>query len=265
TGVELAGAIAELRKNVLPRDYPELPIREMKVYLVESGTRLLAGMSPGSSAKALEGLRSLGVDVILGISVKAYDGISLTLSDGRTILTRSLIWSAGVRAMPVRGLPEDTLQRNGRVQVNSFNQVEGEARIFAIGDIAHRTDDPRFAKGYPMVAQVAIQQGRLAGRNIIRMQQGKPLLTFRYRDKGTMSTIGRNRAVAEIAGLKFSGLTAWMVWMGTHLVFLMGFRNKLIVFMNWIYRYITFDRGSRIIFRRGPANLEKLRQSVEDD
>ncbi len=265
TGVELAGAIAELRKNVLPRDYPELPIREMKVYLVESGSRLLAGMNPRSSRKALEGLKGLGVEVILGVSVRAYDGRVLSLSDGRTILARSLIWSAGVRAVPVQGLPESLLQRNGRVQVNSFNQVEGQERIFAIGDIAHSTEDPRYSKGYPMVAQVAIQQGRISARNIIRLQQGRPLEAFHYRDKGTMSTIGRNKAVAEIAGLKFSGLSAWMVWMGTHLLFLMGFRNKLIVFMNWIYRYITFDRGSRIIFRRGPANIEKLRQSVEND
>jgi NADH dehydrogenase len=264
TGVELSGALAELRKNVLPRDYPELPISEMKVYLVEAGERLLAAMSPQSSRKTLEALQGLGVEVILGTSVKAYDGESLTLNDGRTIRARSVIWSAGVKAVPVSGLPELALQKNGRVLVNMVNQVEGVDRIFAIGDIA-QISDPKYPRGYPMVAQVAIQQGKLAAKNLIRLQNGKTMLPFHYKDKGTMSTIGRNKAVAEVGGIKMSGLPAWIAWMVVHLLFLMGFRNKLIVFMNWLYRYFTFDRGSRIIFRRGSSNIEKLRESVESN
>ncbi|HVB03907.1 MAG TPA: NAD(P)/FAD-dependent oxidoreductase [Chitinophagaceae bacterium] len=265
TGVELSGAIAELKKHVLPRDYPELPIHQMTVYLVEASSRLLASLSEQSSRYALASLQKLGVKVMLQTSVKGYDGNTLLLSSGETIRTHSLIWTAGVRGVPVPGLPGSSVLKNGRVQVNIYNQVEGFDHLFVVGDIAQQVFDPRFPKGFPMVAQVAIQQGRLAAKNIMRLQSRLPLIPFRYSDKGSMSTIGRNKAVAETAGLRFSGFPAWLAWMGAHLVFLMGFRNKLIVFINWVYRYFNFDNGSRIIFRRWVSPMDKPSQPGNEE
>ncbi|MGX5819460.1 NAD(P)/FAD-dependent oxidoreductase [Chitinophaga lutea] len=262
TGVELAGAFAELRKYILPRDYPELPIHLMKVYLIEAGPRVLAGMSEKSSTKTKAALEHIGVEVLTNTAVKDYDGHNLLLSNGERIETQSLLWSAGVKGMVVPGLPEAEVLPNGRVNVNEFNLVNGTGNIYAIGDIAQLLNDDRFPKGYPMVAQVAIQQGKRLGKNICAQLAGKAMQPFKYRDLGTMATIGRNRAVAEFAGIRLSGYIAWVVWMVVHLLNLLGFRNKLVVMINWMYRYFTYDRGTRIIIKRGAANIVKLRQSV---
>jgi NADH dehydrogenase len=262
TGVEMAGAFAELRKYIMPKDYPELPVSLMNIYLIEGSPRLLAGMSEHSSEKALKGLEELGVTVMRKTVVKDYDGKVLTLSTGEKIESHSLFWSAGVRGVPVAGIAPEIILPNGRILVNSFNQVNGLTNVFAIGDIAQLTDD-KHPKGFPMVAQVAIQQGANVAVNIKKILKQQTTLTpFKYNDLGSMATIGRNRAVAEFAGMKLYGYFAWLVWMGVHLMSLLGFRNKLVVFINWFYRYFTFERGTRIIIKRGAANIVKLRQSV---
>lgn len=262
TGVELAGAFAELRKYVLPKDYPELPLHLMNIYLVEAGPRVLAGMSEATSRKTLASLEHIGVKVLLNIAVKDYDGQKLLLSNGDVIETQSLLWSAGVKGMALPGLPEDSLLPNGRVNVNDVNLVNGTTNIYAIGDIAQMLNDERFPKGYPMVAQVAMQQGRNLGKNLKAGLENRSPKPFKYKDLGSLATIGRNRAVAELPGIRLSGYIAWIVWMVVHLMSLLGFRNKLVVFINWSYRYLTYDRGTRIIIKRGAANIVKLRQSV---
>lgn len=262
TGVELAGAFAELRKYVMPQDYPDLDVSLMKIYLIEAGPRLLASMSEQSSVKTKQSLEHLGVTVMCNVAVKDYDGKLLHLSNGEQIATQSLLWSAGVKGIPVQGLPAEIILPNGRILVNEFNQLKGFNDIFAIGDIAQMLNDDRFPKGYPMVAQVAIQQGKNLADNLRDLLRNRPMKAFHYKDLGSMATIGRNHAVAEFANMKFSGYIAWIVWMIVHLMSLLGFRNKLVVFINWFYRYFTFDRGTRIIIKRGAANIVKLRQSV---
>ncbi|NIG57053.1 NAD(P)/FAD-dependent oxidoreductase [Chitinophaga sp. Cy-1792] len=262
TGVELAGAFAELRKYILPKDYASIPQNLMNVYLIEAGPRLLASFSEQTSQKTLKSLEELGVRVMLSTGVKEYDGKTVTLSTGEQIQSHSLLWSAGVKGVPVHGLPQDIILPNGRILVDDFNKLKGFKNVYAIGDIAQMTNDPRFPKGYPMVAQVAIQQGVNLAKNILLEMNGKVEKPFHYKDLGSMATIGRNRAVAEFAGIKMSGFPAWVVWMIVHLMSLLGFRNKLVVFINWFYRYFTFERGTRIIIKRGAANIVKLRQTV---
>lgn len=264
TGVELAGAFAELRKYIMPKDYPELPVSLMNIYLIEGSNRILNSMSEHSSRKSLDSLQELGVKVMLNTVVKEYDGKTLVLSNGETLTSQSLLWAAGVKGVPVTGISPDVILPNGRILVNEFNLVNGTSNIYAIGDIAQMVNDPKFPRGYPMVAQVAIQQGVNLAENLIGAiratgQKQKP---FKYNDLGSMATIGRNHAVAEFLGLKLSGFMAWMVWMAVHLMTLLGFRNKLVVFSNWSYRYFTFDRGTRIIIKRGAANIVKLKQTV---
>ncbi|WP_142686034.1 NAD(P)/FAD-dependent oxidoreductase [Chitinophaga polysaccharea] len=262
TGVELAGAFAELRKYIMPKDYPTLPQSLMNVYLIEAGPKLLASFSETTSQKTLEALQEIGVRVLLNTGVKEYDGKTVTLSTGELIQTQSLLWSAGVKGIPVKGIPSDIILPNGRILVNELNQVRGFTNIYAIGDIAQMTNDPRFPKGYPMVAQVAIQQGKNVANNLRLSLENKPMKGFYYKDLGSMATIGRNRAVAEFSGIRMSGYLAWLAWMIVHLMSLLGFRNKLVVFINWFYRYFTYERGTRIIIKRGAANIVKLRQSI---
>lgn len=264
TGVELAGAFAELRKYILPKDYPELPLHLMNVYLIEAGPKLLAGMSDESGKKAIEGLDFLGVKVMTNVAVKDYDGHTLTLGNGETIQTQSLLWAAGVKGVPIDGLPQEGILPNGRITVDEVNRMKGSQNIFIIGDIAQQMNDERYPKGYPMVAQVAMQQGKNLGHNIANELKGKSFKPFKYKDLGSMATIGRNRAVAEFAGIRLSGYIAWIAWMVVHLLNLMGFRNKLVVFTNWFYRYFTYDRGTRIIIKRGAANIVKLGKTVNE-
>jgi NADH dehydrogenase len=219
-------------------------------------------MSEFSSAKALEGSQRLGVKVLLNTAVKEYDGQTLLLGNGEKIATKSLIWAAGVKGIPIKGFDKEILLPNGRIMVNEYCQVKGFDNILAIGDIAQMTNDPRFPRGYPMVAQVAIQQGKLVANNLVKRLQGRSMQPFKYKDLGSLATIGRNKAVAEIGKTKLGGRFAWFIWMAVHLMSLLGFRNKMVVLTNWIYRYFTFDRGTRIIIKRGAANIVKLRQSV---
>jgi len=258
TGVEIAGALSELRTHVFPKDYRELDFKEMDIHLVQSGPVLLKGMSANASQQALEALKSFGVQVWLEARVKSYDGYTVTLSTGQQIITRTLIWAAGVTGAPVAGLRPECLLPGNRYCVNECSQVLGYENIFAIGDIAAMRS-PAYPEGHPMVAQPALQQGRLLGENLVRLLGHQPLRPFRYRDKGAMATIGRNRAVADLKlfGQEYhlQGFLAWLAWSVVHVVSLVGFRNRLAVLFNWTWSYLSYDKGLRYIIGKTKAPL----------
>ncbi|MBU2995251.1 NAD(P)/FAD-dependent oxidoreductase [Cellulophaga baltica] len=249
TGVELAGALAELKHNVFPKDYTHLDISKMRIHLFEGGPRVLPPMSEKSSKKATEFLEKLGVEIHLNTIVQDYNDGIVTIRGGETMRSENFIWSAGVTGATIDGFKEEHLvERLNRYKVNSFNQVEGYTNIFAIGDIAYmETED--FPKGHPQVAQPAIQQGENLAKNFKKLLANKALNPFKYIDKGSMATIGRNKAVVDLHKLKFGGFFAWFIWMFVHLMALVGFRNKVIVFFNWGYNYINYDKAARLIVR----------------
>lgn len=249
TGVELAGALAEMKKAVLPKDYPDLDVRKMEINLIQSGDRILNTMSENASTKAEEFLIKLGVSVWKNVRVMGYDGRIITTNSDLTFDSATVIWTAGVQGALVNGLSAESLiARADRIKVNEFNQVVGYDNIFAIGDIACMVSED-FPQGHPMMAQPAIQHGRQLAANIINLVAKKPLKPFVYKDKGSMATIGRNKAVVDLPHYKFSGVFAWFVWMFVHLLSLIGFKNKAVVFLNWVYNYIRFDREARLIIR----------------
>lgn len=248
TGVETAGALSELKRHVLPCDYPELNFKEARIILIEAGTRLLAGMSEQASRNAKLSLEKMGVEVMLHMAVSDYDGEHVALADGKTIPTVTFIWSAGVRGADVSGLKESSVGRGNRINVDRFNRVMDMEHIFAVGDIALMKEDA-YPNGHPMVAQVAIQQAKLLSKNLPAMERGTTLKPFRYRNYGSLATIGRNRAVADFALVRFRGIIAWMLWLLVHLMTLVGFRNRLVVFINWMWNYFSYDRAIRLIIR----------------
>ncbi|WP_299523087.1 NAD(P)/FAD-dependent oxidoreductase [Winogradskyella sp.] len=249
TGVELAGAIAELKNHILPRDYHDLNPSDMNIHLLEGADRVLPPMSKHASKKAERFLKELGVRVHCNTFVENYDGLNVTTNSDLEMQSQTLIWAAGVTGSPVNGLKADTLvERANRYRVNRYNQVEGYDNVFAIGDIALMTTKA-YPKGHPQVAQPAIQQGKLLGQNILRLVRNKPLKSFTYYDKGSMATIGRNKAVVDLKRYKFGGFFAWFVWMFVHLMSLVGFRNRVVVLFNWTYNYINFDKAARLIIR----------------
>lgn len=249
TGVELAGALAELKHNVFPKDYKHLNVKEMQIHLFEGGSRVLPPMSETASKKATEFLEKLGVQIHLNTIVSDYDGQTVSIKNGEPIKSKNFIWTAGVTGAAIEGFTANSLvARLNRYNVNSYNQIVGYENIFAIGDIAYmETKD--FPKGHPQVAQPAIQQGKNLANNIKNLLTNKPLKAFKYNDKGTMATVGRNKAVVDLKKLKFGGFIAWYIWMFVHLMALVGFRNKVIVFFNWAYNYINYDKAARLIVR----------------
>jgi NADH:ubiquinone reductase (H+-translocating) len=253
TGVEIAGALSELRKHVFPKDYKELDFVKMDIHLIQSGDHLLKGMSASASRKALEFLQKAGVTVWLNRRVQSYDGHTVLLNTGEKLQSRTMIWAAGVTGAPVQGLRNDCIVDGNRVRVDEFNRVAGYENIFAIGDIAAMIT-PGLPDGYPMLAQPAIQQGRLLARNLMSLAAGKTMRPFRYKDKGTMATIGRKRAVADVKffGREFrtQGFLAWLIWLFIHLISIIGFRNRLVVLINWMWNYISYDAAIRVILGR---------------
>lgn len=261
TGVEVCGALAELQKHVLPRDYPELDIGKVQIYLVEGLDRVLPEMSKQSGKKAHNYLEKMGVEIILNCMIEEYDGEYAKLSIEKEIPTDTLIWAAGVKGNLIEGFSDASIEK-GQLKVNTFNQVymnekTGETieNVFAIGDVAlMKTDE--YNKGLPGLAQAAIQQGKQLARNLNLLIKNKPMEEFRYKNKGVMATIGRNKAIADLPGnIKVSGFLGWWLWMTVHLLFLVGFRNKAIVLANWAWNYFTFDRGIRLIIR--PSTKKK--------
>ncbi|WP_460219484.1 NAD(P)/FAD-dependent oxidoreductase [Psychroserpens sp. MEBiC05023] len=249
TGVELAGAIAELKNHVLPREYHDLNTNDMHIHLLEGANRVLPPMSEHASKKAESFLKSLGVKVHTNTFVTNYDGLKVTTNSDLQFQTETLIWAAGVTGAPIKGLKAGSIkEKTNRYLVNRFNQIEGYDNIFAIGDIAFMATE-NYPNGHPQVAQPAIQQGKLLGRNLIRFAKNQSPKPFTYHDKGSMATIGRNKAVVDLKHFKFGGFFAWFIWMFIHLMSLVGFRNRVIVFFNWTYNYINFDKAARLIIR----------------
>ncbi|MEQ3665493.1 MULTISPECIES: NAD(P)/FAD-dependent oxidoreductase [unclassified Olleya] len=249
TGVELAGALAEIKKGILPKDYPDLDTRLAQINLVQSGDKILKEMSPQASQKAEDFLEKLGVHVWKNVRVTGFDGKTVTTNSDLTFDAATVVWAAGVKGAAIKGLDSDQfVSRGNRIMVNEFNQVKGLNNVFAVGDVA-QMETENTPHGHPMMAQPAIQQGRLLGDNLLKMLENKPMKPFTYKDKGSMATVGRNKAVVDLPNFKFQGVFAWFVWMFVHLFFLIGFRNRMIVFINWVYNYIRFDREARLIIR----------------
>lgn len=247
TGVELAGALAEMKKAILQKDYPDLDIKKMEINLIQGGDRILDAMSKKSSAAAEKFLTELGVKIHKNVRVMNYDGRTITTNSDKTFETSTVIWAAGVQGALISGLGP-AANKADRIRVDEFNQVLGYENIFAIGDIASN-ESKKYPQGHPMMAQPALQQGKLLGENLVRKINGEPMKRFRYNDKGSMATIGRNKAVVDLPKFHFNGFFAWLVWIFVHLFSLIGFKNKVVVLMNWIYNYIRLDREGRLIIR----------------
>lgn len=254
TGVEMAGALAELCRHVLPYDYPQLQVSLSRIVLLEASGTLLMGMDRRMQKNALEKLRDLGVDVRLQATVADADEQGVTLASGERINAGALVWVAGLRASPLAEELPGHKGHGGRLMVDETLRVPDHPEIYSVGDMAH-VGLPE-VRPLPMLAPVAIQQGDLAAENILRMTQGKPPKRFRYKDRGSMVTIGRSAAVARIYGLRFSGFIAWLIWLTVHLVWLIGFRNRTLVLINWAWNYLTYDRGVRLI--RGSRSRQNV-------
>jgi NADH dehydrogenase len=248
TGVELCGTLAEMKKHVLPKDYPELDFTEMQIYLFEASESLLKTMSRQSSQKAEKYLRKLGVKVNLKNSVTDFDGRTIKLSDGSEIRSQTLIWASGIVGEKISGLDEGIYARGCRIKCNAFNMIEGLDNVFAIGDISLIVDE-KLPVGHPQVAQVAIQQAENLAANFLNICKGKDLKKFKYKDLGTMATIGKNLAVVDLPFIKFHGFFAWLVWMFVHLMAIVGIKNRLFIFINWAWDYLTWDRSYRLIYK----------------
>jgi len=266
TGVELCGTLAEMKRTVLPSDYPELDFDMMQIYLIESGGELLGPMSENSHKKSESYLRELGVIVRLNTRVKDFDGKTVFMNDGTTLRSNNLIWAAGVKASPLAGLPVEVVGRGGRVTVNRFSQVQGFTDVFAIGDVAMMAEGDVWPNGHPQVAQPAIQQGKLLGKNLMRLHKSEPMHEFKYKDLGTMATIGRGLAVVDLPYLKFSGVLAWLTWLIVHLMAIVGVKNRLLILINWTWNYLSYDNSLRLIIRQKlPAgNFANMQERVAD-
>ncbi|MDG1333771.1 MAG: NAD(P)/FAD-dependent oxidoreductase [Crocinitomicaceae bacterium] len=250
TGVELAGTLAEMKKYILPKEYPELDFDQMRILLIEGAPRVLNAMNKKSSSKAKDYLKKMGVDVMVKTRVTGYDGTELSLDNGSIIRTKTLIWAAGIKGNYLDGIPEEARVRGNRIAVDHFNEIQGMKDVYAIGDVALMTsDDPAFPDGHPQLAQVAIQQGNRFYKNMKSHFKGREMTPFKYKNLGTMATVGRNKAVVELPRMKFYGFFAWLVWMVVHLRSILGVRNKFIVFLNWVWNYFTYNLSLRVIIK----------------
>lgn len=248
TGVELAGAICELKKHVLPHDYPELDFRKMRVILVENGAELLQSMCAANRSRSKEYLEELGCEVWLNTGISGYDGKLAQTKTGKQLHTLNLVWTAGIKGVIPNGIGAESINARGRILVDEYCKVTGYENIFAVGDVACMKTE-KYPNGHPQVAPVAIQQAALVGNNFIRKSKNQPPVKFNYFDKGSMATVGRNKAVVEVRKINFGGFAGWFTWMGLHLMLLVGYRNKIVVFINWLWNYLNYDRNIRLIIR----------------
>jgi NADH:ubiquinone reductase (H+-translocating) len=257
TGVEISGAIAEMKKFVLPKDYPDLNFDMMQINLVEGSASVLGGMSGHASEKALFYMKRLGIKVHLNTKVTDYDGERLSFADGNHIKSKLVIWAAGISGEVPLGIPSESVGRGKRMLVDEFNKLKGFDEIYSLGDasIMATTDYPN---GHPQVAQVAIQQGANVAKNFRALMKDTELKPFRYIDRGSMATIGRNRAVADLSFVKFSGFVAWLTWMFVHLMAIVGVKNRLLIFINWMWNYLTYDQSLRLILRASDSKKENI-------
>ncbi len=251
TGVEVSGALAEMKKYVLPKDYPELDFSCMNIYLLEGGDRTLASMSAKSSEESCQYLKKLGVTIMTKALVKDYDGECVYLADGQKISSNTVIWAAGIKGNVPEGIDPSLVVRGNRIKVDRYNKVENSSNIYALGDLAYM-ETPNYPKGHPQVASVAIAQADVLAQNLIRMERKSgEFFEFEYHDKGSMATVGRNMSVVDIPKpkLHFKGLLAWLIWMGLHLFLILGVKNRILIFINWVYSYMTYDQSLRLIFK----------------
>lgn len=251
TGVEIAGALSEMKRYVIPYDYPDMDSSLMHIYLIEAGDRLLAGMSQDSSKKAYDFLKSMGVDIQFGKMVTDYRDHKVIMKDGTEIPTRTFLWVSGIRANAMPGISEDHLGRGFRFKVDQFNRIPGLNDVFAIGDLCLQTTDSAYPNGHPQVAQVAIQQAKNLAKNIKRINEGhaddNSLTQFKYNNLGSMATIGRNKAVVEIGKFRSQGFFAWILWLVVHLRSILGVKNKMMVLLNWLWKYVSYNDSIRMI------------------
>lgn len=251
TGVEISGALAEMKKYVLPKDYPELDFSKMNIFLLEGTQKTLGHMSEASSTRSKKYLEKLGVKVMTGAHVKDYDGKNVLLQDGQTISSATVLWAAGIKGNIPDGVDKNLIARGSRIKVDRVNRVVGFPNVYAIGDLAYM-ETPTYPNGHPQVATVAIQQAKLLAGNLDKIKKGRTDLTaYEYKDKGTMATVGRNLAVVDIPkpALHLGGWFAWIIWMSLHLMLILGVKNKFFVFINWLYNYVTYDQSLRLIFK----------------
>ena len=246
TGVELAGAFAEIRKNVLPKDYPRIDFSKFTIYLVEGSAHTLNNMSAASREASRRYLEKMGVKLLTSTFVKDYDGRMLQLSNGTSLEAKTVIWAAGVTGNKIEGLPREAEGPGNRIRVDRYNKVVGLEDVFAVGDIAYM-ETPKYPKGHPQVANVAINQARNLARNFARVEKGQAQKSYEYRDLGSMATIGRNKAVVDLPFFRFKGCTAWLVWMFLHLMLILSVRNRLVIFINWAWLYLTKNTSLRLI------------------
>lgn len=256
-GVEMAGALAEFKRDILPKDYPELKNIEMKISLLEGVDRLLYYMPKSLSKKTFNYLTDLNVNVVLNSTVKTYDGSTVTLNNGETLNASTFIWTAGVKGSGIEGIPQDALNKQHRILVDAYGRIQSLGNVFAIGDNAQLSTE-KYPYGHPMVAQSAIQQGKTLASNIMRTINKQQLVPFEYKNKGSLATIGKKKAVAKIKNQEFSGFFAWLIWSFVHLMGIVGVRNKLLIVVN-LWNYITYDRGNRLIIRRYKEKNEEIK------
>lgn len=261
TGVEIAGALAEMRRYVIPYDYPDMDSSLMHIYLIEAGDRLLAGLSQESSQKAYEFLKSMGVDIQFGKMVTDYRDHKVIMKDGTEIPTRTFLWVSGIRANAMPGIDESHLGRGFRFKVDEYNRIPGVEDVFAIGDQCLQTSDAAYPNGHPQVAQVAIQQAKNLAKNLKLINQGadsSELTAFRYNNLGSMATIGRNKAVVEIGKFRSQGFFAWVLWLVVHLRSILGVKNKMMVLLNWLWKYVSYNDSIRMItYATKPREVEE--------
>lgn len=255
SGVEIAGALAEMNKYVLSKDYPEFKELRAKIYLIEAFDRVLNMMSQVSSDKARLFLENMGVQVLTNTKATGCDEKTVYTDSGKSINSGMIIWTAGITGNRTEGLDPGCISRGGRIKVDRYSKVSGYENIFALGDISFMTEE-NYPGGHPQVAQVAIQQAKSLGENFKRIRQGKPLVMFQYKDLGTMATVGRHLAVVELPLVRFHGVIAWFVWMFIHLMSIIGVKNKVLIFFNWAWKYFTYDQSTRLILRpKGCADI----------
>lgn len=263
TGVELAGAMAELRNNVFPKDYPELSFKNMKVVLIEAGPKLLAAMSDQAQSHALDYLQKLGVEVFLSTKVLDYDGKVVSLEGKEPIETQTLLWAAGIKPNRIEGFDANQYAGNGRMLVNEFNQLIGSEGVYVLGDQCILPGG-EFPKGHPQVAQVAIQQARNLSKNLFRLIKGEQLVPFKYKDLGSMATVGKKLAVVDLPFFKFQGLVAWLTWLVVHLMAILGVKNKLFIFLNWSWNYLSFDPSLRLLIKPKYVRASERKELIEE-
>lgn len=253
TGVELSGALGELKNKVLPKDYPELDFSQMQIYLMEGMDRILPGMSAFSSERAEKYVKEFDVHVYKNTMVKGFDGATVHFQqkgeEEQSFGANTLVWAAGVKGRDANGIGDHAIGKGNRLLVDRYNKLYGYDNIFAIGDIAMMSTED-YPNGHPQLAPVAMQQGELLAKNLPKFFANETMEQFEYFHKGAMATVGRNRAVADLPKFKLGGIIAWLAWMLVHLMMLIGFRNRIVVLLDWIWNYFSYDRGIRLILPR---------------